>query len=201
MNILRKSSLPYCRGCCIASRGMRKLQHRPTAQGVTAEAALGDGSSVTLAVLNSSEIRSLYGSDPQVNPFIITYSHIGQRTLDYLVVRLTIDARSGLSAELVDAAAVDESGTIRSMAFDRSGFIEEAMALAPMIENQARREDTIRQNYIPAGSFTVNKGKRSWVIVLRGSHPFPPSLRVRVRGLINGTLQEMELPLPDGFTS
>ena len=170
-------------------------------QGPVANAELEDGTSITLAVLGGKEVKALFGSDPEVNPFIIKYSMIGARSLDYLVVRLTIDTGAAMSVELVDAAAVDESGTIRSTAFDRSRFIEEAAALAPMIENQARREDTIRQNYIPAGSFTVNKEKRSWVIVLRGSHPFPPSLRVCVRGLINGALQEMELPIPDGFTS
>lgn len=169
--------------------------------GVSTEAALESGGSVTLAVLATPEIKSLYGSDPQVNPFIVKYSVIGVRSLDYLVVRLTIDTPSKITAELVEAAAIDESGEVRTKTFDMTGFKEEAAALAPMIENQTGREGTIRWNYIPKGAFTVNPGKHSWVVVLRGSHPLPPSLTIRVRGLINGSPQEMELPIPDGFTS
>ncbi len=169
--------------------------------GVSAEAALEDGTKVVLAVLSGAEIRQAFGSDPEANPFIIKYSIVGTRSVDYLVVRLTIDTPSPLTAELIDVSAVDGTGTVRTRTFDRSDFIEEAAALAPMIENQARREEAIRRNYIPAGTFSVKPGKHSWVIVLRGSHPLPPSLTIRLRGLLNGTMQEMTLPLPDGFTS
>ena len=70
-----------------------------------------------------------------------------------------------------------------------------------MIENQTRREEHDPLELHPRRTLHREQGKTSWVIVLRGSHPIPPSLRVRVRGLINGTLQEISVPLPDGFTS
>lgn len=171
------------------------------AVGVSTQAALEDGTTVRLAVLSGPEVKSQFGSDPGANPFIVKYSVIGERSIDYLVLRLTIESPSPLAAELVDAAAVDAGGTVRTRAFDRRSFIEEAAALAPMIENQARREETIRRNYIPTGAFSAKAGRHSWVIVLRGSHPMPPGLTVRVRGLLNGTLQEITVPLPDGFAS
>ncbi len=180
--------------------GCVSTSNAPTV-GVSAEAALEDGTEVRLAVLSGAEIKSQFGSDPEVNPFIIKYSVIGTRSIDYLVLRLTIDTPSPLAAELVEAAAVDAGGAVRTRTFDRRSFTEEAAALAPMIENQARREETIRRNYIPTGAFSVKAGKHSWVIVLRGSHPLPPSLTIRVRGLLNGTLREITLPLPDGFAS
>ena len=141
------------------SVGILRKHRQRTAGGVSTEAALESGGSITLAVLATPEIKSLYGSDPRVNPFIVKYSVIGVRSLDYLVVRLTIDTPSKLTAELVEAAAIDESGKVRTKTFDMTGFKEEAASLAPMIENQTGREGTIRWNYIPNGVFTVKPGK------------------------------------------
>lgn len=201
MSIIRKTCFLAAAVAAVSLLWSCATTGNAPAAGVSAEAALEDGTTVSLAVLSSAEIRQAFGSDPEVNPFIIKYSLIGARSIDYLVLRLTIDTPSPLTVELIDASAVDGAGTVRTKTFDRRGFIEEAAALAPMIENQARREETIRRNYVPEGAFSAKPGKHSWVIVLRGSHPLPPSLTIRVRGLVNGTMQEMTLPLPDGFTS
>jgi hypothetical protein len=170
-------------------------------QGVTMKVPVAGNGIVSVSLLTKADVRTIYGYDPAADPFVLSGGVILRNTTDYVLLRLTFESTASLSVEVVQTEAVNEKGVAKVVAFTKESFTEEADSLSHQIQNQGPRHSAIQWNYLPGYRFSVDKGTHSYMVVLGGDHPFPDSLTIQVRLLVNGEPVSVDIPLPDGFAS
>ena len=155
------------------------------------------GDSVGVTILSHADIQSQYGRTPSDDPFLLGSHTLFGKGYDYIVLQITAVSAAGASLEILQAEAQDANGHTKAPFYKKKDFAELAnnMSYDPM--NISVRQNKISWYYLPSERMHLDRGKSTYVLVLIGSHPLPPSLVVNVRLLLNGVEQDFSLPVPD----
>ena len=111
-----------------------------------------------------------------------------------------LSAPRGASLEILQAEAQDEKGKVRASFYNKEKFAEVAGTMSFDQANMTTRQNKIDWYYLPSLKMHLDRGKSTYVLMLIGKHPLPPSLIAGVRLLFNGVEQDFSIPIPDADT-
>ena len=163
----------------------------------SSSAAVVTESSVSVVLLSDKELRSQYGRTNSENPFVAASPTVMPKNYEYIALRITTSSPSPASLEILQAEAQDEKGKVKASFYNREQFADFASSATLDPTNITVRQNKITWYYLPAARMRVDAGKSSYLMILIGNHPLPPSLVVGVRLLFNGTEQDFSLPFSD----
>jgi predicted small secreted protein len=156
------------------------------------------GDTVTVTLVSESELRAQYGRTPSDNPFYAPTAAVFAKPYDYIVLRLTATVGATSSLEILQADARNEKDKIKASYYDRKQFAELSTDLTFDPQNINVRQSKVQWYYLPADKrIRLKAGKTSWIFILVGTHPLPPSLVAGIRVLLNGEEQDFTIPIPD----
>ncbi len=148
----------------------------------------------TVTMVSGSELRAQYGRTFEDNPFLVPKSIATRKSVDFIVLRLTVAGPAEL--ELLQAEAVDESGAACAKFYPKREFTELALFLsAPTMDNMTK-QNRIDWYYLPSGkSVRVRAGSHPYLLVLVGKPPFPKTVTARVRLLLGAEERSFDVPV------
>lgn len=157
------------------------------------EASSGSSAaSVTVTVVPAGDLRRQYGRSTMENPFLSPKAMITRKSMAFFVLRLEIAGPSEL--ELQQAEATDETGKTLASFYTKSEFMDLAEFLSGPSESPDR-QNKINWHYLPSKKVQVRSGAHSYLLVLVGKPPFPETLAIRVRLLVDGEEKSFEFPV------
>ncbi len=159
-----------------------------------ADSSASPGGPADVAVVTASELRRLYGQTSYDNPFLAPKSAIGRKSVDFIVLRLTVVGPAEL--ELLQAEAANQAGEVCASFYPQKKFAELAMFLSGPSADNLYKQNQIGWHYLPSDKrVRVRSGSHPYLLVLVGKPPFPETVTVRVRLLVGADEQRFEIPM------
>jgi hypothetical protein len=159
-----------------------------------ADSSASAGEPVAVAVVPASELRALYGRTFDDNPFLVPKSMVTRKSVDFIVLRLTVAGPAEM--QLLQADAADEAGETCATFYAKREFTELAMILSGPSSDNLYKQNEIGWYYLPSEErVRVRAGSHPYLLVLVGKPPFPKTVMVRVRLLVGADEHRFEIPV------